>query len=327
MKISLLSCLIFLFLFCNSGMAQTNPKKPAEPATKTYKLTPGTGATPVTADPKNQNQQKDKIIRVPLKKETQLDSTQRKAMELFKSGNEKLKKKSLNAAILDFTKSIELVKNPRTYSQRGYTYIMMENYPAAIEDANEALKLSSKIGGQPYLILGISHYELNDYELSEKELKQALSHDPKNSMAFNYLAAIHFLRQDYQGAHDLYDSVARISPNYPEVYTNRGMMNHYMRKYENAILDYNEALRVDSINFNAYNNRAASEMALGDLAAALKDLDKALRINSEYKDALDNRGRVKQLQGDLEGACADWKRSLSLGGEAAKELVEKYCQN
>jgi len=51
--------------------------------------------------------------------------------------------------------------------------------------------------------------------------------------------------------------VAKLDSSYPDVYTNRGMMKHYLKDLKGAVEDYNKALSVNPENVTAYNNREA----------------------------------------------------------------------
>jgi tetratricopeptide (TPR) repeat protein len=118
----------------------------------------------------------------------------------------------------------------------------------------------------------------------------------------------------------------RVDSTYPDIYSNRGMMRHYLRDYKGAVQDYDKALRQNPNNTAAMNNRAAAKMSLNDYQGALEDLNKAIKINPNYADAYDNRGRVKQKLGDLQGACGDWHTAYGLGLQTSRDLIIKFCK-
>jgi len=150
--------------------------------------------------------------------------------------------------------------------------------------------------------------------------------DKNSAIAYNYLAGAKFMQKNYKEALDNYDEVAKLDPSFPDVYTNRGMMRHYLGDITGAIQDYNLAIKQDPSNSSAYNNKGAAELSLKDYPAALSDLNMAIRIKSDYADAYDNRGRVKINLGDQQGACEDWQKAYSLGLEASRELILKFCK-
>lgn len=248
-----------------------------------------------------------------------------RAMGFFSEGSRKGKDGDYAGAIAEFTKSLDLVKNPNSFAKRAYAYMMLGNYGAAINDANQTLNLQGNYL-KAFFIRGICRYETGDYKKAKQDLDIFLSEDRTNAIAFNYMAALAFMDQDFKGALDHYNQVFKLDPNYPDIHTNRGMMRHYNQDFKGAVQDYDEELKLRPGNATAYNNRGAAKMMLKDFAAAMGDLNKALELDPKYADAYDNRARIKQSQGDTEGACADWQQAYSFGLEASREMILKYCR-
>ncbi len=260
---------------------------------------------------------------VTLKKET--DSLKLKARDYYKSGAKKAEAKDYPGAIRDFSKSLSYNWNPIILTKRAYAYMLNSQYDSAIVDATEA---NNKVmnNSEAMMILGISYYEKQNFDEAYKFLVKAGRLQKRNAMIYNYLAAIKFLQKDYKSALLYYDSVVMRDSTYEEVYSNRGMMQHYLGNYKDAINDYSLAIRRDSTDANAYNNRAAARIILKEFQPALSDLDHAIRLNPGYANAYENRGKVKLQLGDKEGACADWTKALSMGLETSKELIIKNCK-
>ncbi|MEI7897596.1 MAG: tetratricopeptide repeat protein [bacterium] len=248
-----------------------------------------------------------------------------RAMSFFTDGSKKGKTGDYQGAVADFTRSLDLVKNVNTYAKRGYAYLMIGNYGAAISDETEALRLQESYM-RAYFVRGLARFETGDYKASKADLDIFLDRDRTNAIAFNYMAAIMFMNQDFKSALENYNEVLRLDPKYPDIYTNRGMMRHYNQDFKGAIQDYNEALKTDPNNATAYNNRGAAKMMLKELEAAMVDFTKAISINTKYADAYDNRGRVKHALGDTQGACEDWQVAYANGLAASKDLILKFCK-
>ncbi len=316
--------LLIVFLAGHFIYAQSELQKPGDTGRMTITVNP--------VKPDTANLKKNKKLnsgnpgqKVPTKLQRPLDTNQAKALQLYNLGNMKVKQKDYEGAIADYSRSLKIFENGNAYVRRGYTYLALQNFDSAVADAKSGLKLLP-FNAQAHLILGVISFERGEYENAEKSLTQSIKFDKKNPLTYNYLAALRYLKKDYQGAYLYYDSVARLNPNFPDVFTNRGMMNHYLNKYKEAIDDFGLAIKADSNNANAYNNRGATELASKDYQAALNDLNKAISLKAEYPNAFYNRGKVKHLMGDLEGACADWKIALSYGEKTAEELIKKFCQ-
>jgi tetratricopeptide (TPR) repeat protein len=252
------------------------------------------------------------------------DPKEKEAMDLYQAGSEKGRQGDYKGAIDEFTKSLNIKKNGNTYMKRGYTYMLMENYPLGIQDLNEALKLQPGYA-KALFARGVCEFEMKDLKDAEADLSNCVEIDRTNPIAFNYLAAIKFLNKDYKAALENYNEVAKLSPSYPDVYTNRGMMRHFLGDYKGAIEDYNEALRRNPNNPTGYNNRGGARLNMKEFKEALDDFNTAIKLKDDYADAYNNRGRAKINLGDKTGACDDWHKAYSLGIPEVMQLIMKYC--
>ena len=247
------------------------------------------------------------------------------SQDLLMSGTRKAKEGDHQGAIEDFTKSIALNKNATVYLRRGYSYLLLQNYQAAILDMNEVIKIAPNLD-KAYFARAVCRFEMQDFKQAEDDLIVYMKTDKTSAIAYNYLAGTKFMQKNFKEALDNYIEVAKLDPTFPDVYTNRGMMRHYLGDISGAIQDYDLALKQDPSNASAFNNKGAAELRLKEYVAALSDLNNAIRIKKDYADAYDNRGRVKINLGDQQGACEDWQKAYSLGLEASRELIIKYCE-
>lgn len=247
------------------------------------------------------------------------------AQKLYNDATLKARDKDYQGAIELYSRSIALFESSDTYMKRGYSYLFKENYPLAIQDFTDALRLlaSNKLA---LLGRGIAYFNLKDFNSAQADLGAYIDRDKKNPMAFNYMAAVCFKKQDYSCALANYDEVAKLDTTYTDLYNNRGMMRHYLRDFKGAVADYNNAIKLDSNSVSAHNNRAAAYMMLNDFQSALADLDIAIKLHPMYADAYDNRGRVKQKLGDMAGACQDWQTAFSMGLQSARDMIIKFCK-
>ena len=234
---------------------------------------------------------------------------QKKAQELFQSGSQKSNDGDQDAAIQDFTESINLYKMPIAYLKRGFAELMKEDYSSALNDMNETLKLNPNFE-RAYFGRGVCRFEMKDFKSAEEDMNKFIAKDKTTAMAYNYLAGCRFMLQDYKGALENYDMVVKLDPKYPDVFTNRGMMKHYLNDLKGAIADYDQALTLDPKNATAYNNRGGAKLNRGDSKAALVDFDKAIELKDDYSDAYDNRGNAYNGLGNYKQASEDLNRAI-----------------
>jgi len=326
-----LTLAIFLFYAATPiiGYAQTDNKTTTvdkKTITIPVELKPDTttlkkGSSPFK-DPGKPGTQPKQII---LKK--QVDSARVKARDYYQSAVKKANDKDYQGAIVDFTKSLSYNKSQVTFTKRAYAYLLTNQYDSAIADSKEALRLLYK-NFEACTILGIAYYEKKEYDEAFKTFQNACKLNPTNPdpTVFNYMAAIKFLQQDFKMAVVYYDTVAMMDSTFQDVFSNRGMMHHYLGNYNDAVKDYSIAIKLDSTDSNAHNNRAAANMLLKDFSSALTDLNSAIRLNPDYANAYENRGKVRQQLGDMTGACADWAIAVSMGLKTSKELIIQFCK-
>jgi len=308
------------------GNAQ-KPSSPGDPANLKQPMIIRPGENQVQGkdpDPMKQFSKKELSVSPSQPKKT-TDPDELKAEELFKTGSRKGSQGDYNGAIEDLTQSLALHKDANTYMKRSLAYIMMDNYPSAIEDLNDAIKLLPD-NVKAYFTRGVCYYEINDFVKADEDLSKSIELDPKNALAYNYKAAIKYREQDFQGALANYSEVIRIDSSNKQAYTNRGMIRHYLKDFRGAIEDYDKALKLDPYNATAYNNRGAAKLTLKDYNGALMDFDAALQLKDDYADAYGNRGAARINLGNKIGACDDWQKAFSLGMKGVTELIAKHCQ-
>ncbi len=322
-----LKFIIYLFacvLFVDS-YAQTTPAKNGNAEQKVVRINPVKTDTNDPNYKKLNHSPKDKMFTPAAGTSKPLTPDQINAKNFFVAGAKKSDSSDYHGAIVDYTKSLDLVKNPITYLKRADANRLVGNFDAAILDATEAMKLQPRLAGA-YFIRGVSYYEKGEYLDAKSDLDSLLKRDRTNATAFNFRAAVAFMTQDYKAALTKYNEVVRLDSNFTEIYNNRGMMRHYLQDYKGAIQDYNVALKENPDNAKSYNNRGLAFLMLKDVQSALADFDKAVTLNDKYAEAYVNRGRAKNILGDQVGACTDWQSAYSLGLEDSKELIIKYCK-
>lgn len=137
--------------------------------------------------------------------------------------------------------------------------------PVTVEDINK---------------VGVTYYNLGQYELALIEFEQAI----------------------------------KLDGIYPNAYTNRGCVYHVLGQHEAALADYAQAIRLgrQAMNAKVRNNRGLLYLALGQLERAYSDLNQALDIEPDYANAYINRALVYTQLGQLEQALADYQRALTL---------------
>lgn len=121
-----------------------------------------------------------------------------------------------------------------------------------------------------------------------------------------------FSQKDIQGALSVLDEGIVQNPNSPQLYLNRGFIEHLIQDYESAMADYNKALSINPKFAFAYNNRGALKVSLNDIQGAMEDYETALSLNPKYSDVYYNRANLEYMLDNYEGALADYDKAIAL---------------
>ncbi|MBW4462902.1 MAG: tetratricopeptide repeat protein [Nodosilinea sp. WJT8-NPBG4] len=121
------------------------------------------------------------------------------------------------------------------------------------------------------------------------------------------LAAAAVKRQQYSQALQLLNQLVERNPQRAMYYSNRGLVQLWLRQPWAALTDCDRAIRLNPDLDQAYNNRAMCHAALGDLPAALNDYEQAVDLNPFNGRARINMGATLRQMGDLDRAldCFD----------------------
>lgn len=143
--------------------------------------------------------------------------TERDAKFYTNSGIEKTNKADYKGALEDFNKSTEL--NPDwalTYFSKAIVFHNLKNFEEAYENYTKAIKLDDKMIDAYY---NRAHVLLTEKEISEKDLKKALSDLEKaveldNDFvdALYYMAVVKMKLKNYQGAVNELDKILKTEP-------------------------------------------------------------------------------------------------------------------
>jgi len=226
----------------------------------------------------------------------------------------------------------------QTRLDNGKRLFDQSNYDGAIQELNEAIRLSPK-KAEAYAYRSRAYSNgINDYDQALSDANTAIQLNP-------HLAMGHFARgRAYIGKNDTdraitdYTEAIKLDPQYAQTYNNRG--NAYKAKgdYDRAITDYNEAIRLDPKFAMAYYNRGIVYKNKGDIDRAIADYTEAIRLDPKYATAYNNRGDMYSRQylarenindNNYNLAQADFQAALKIdpNSQRAKDGLEQLNKN
>lgn len=179
------------------------------------------------------------------------------------------------------------------YIGRGNYYRDSQQYPQAITDYQNALKVAPK-QFENYFNLG--------------DLQHALG---KSTEAI-----------------ETYSKAIQLNPNYSQAYANRGQFYSETNQVQKALNDFNQALALDPENYLGYNNRGNLYLAMGQTEQSISDFSRCLEIQPDFEQAWFNRATA-QINTNPKQAIADFNKAIELNPEyidAYNNLGSLYYQ-
>ena len=160
--------------------------------------------------------------------------------------------KKYELAIIDYTKVIALDKeNPKSYTARAKCYIVMKENTAALKDLDKAIDLAPDDPSYYINRADFFYKYKNEAELALKDYATALklSKDPyESSRALNNRAIIYDKQEKLNLALEEYSKAIEIHPNYPLYYSNRAAIYKKQQNYKLALADYTKAIQIEPKN-------------------------------------------------------------------------------
>ena len=218
------------------------------------------------------------------------------------------------------------------YNNRGTAYDSKRDYDRAIQDFNEALRLSPNYA-YAFRDRGLAYYAKRDYDHAIQDFNEVIRLAPNYASAYynrgnaygnrgnaydnnsDYGHAI----QDYNEAIQDYNEAIHLNPSYALAYHGRGIV--YDRRglehdnpddYDHAIQDYNEAIRLGLNGAGVYQYRGLAYAHGGDYDRAIQDLGEAIRLNPKDPVAYLGRGVIYNHKEDYDRAIQGFDEAIRL---------------
>lgn len=242
---------------------------------------------------------------------------------------------------------------PDAYNGRALSLAKLEDYEAAYEDYNHAIKINTEEPNY-YVNRGLLSKELGDMDKAQEDFNHALQLFPGHKAALYNLSLIvgkaqaeklneklyalgdlavvfskrgyeRYVAGDFKGALSDYDSALVLRPDFAQDLVNRGLVRAKLGFLVEAIDDYKRALELEPAFTRNY-------VHMGNAYQTLKQFDKAIAFYSLYLtlEGADpgvyyNRGIAAYKLDKKDQACPDLVYALKLGESRAQEALRSIC--
>ncbi|NLD82107.1 MAG: tetratricopeptide repeat protein [Smithella sp.] len=177
--------------------------------------------------------------------------------------------------VLNVTRNNWLINN-----NRGLAYKNLGDYPQAIKDFDEAIRIKPEYA-EAYYNRGLAHKALGNAGQAIADYSRAIRLKPNMAEAYNNRGNAYGESGDCNLALMDFKAALEINPSFAEAYMNRGNAYNCLGNYQQAIEDYGRAIEKKPDYAASYYNRAVAYSKMGNGKLAILDLKTAAGLGDE----------------------------------------------
>jgi tetratricopeptide (TPR) repeat protein len=155
-----------------------------------------------------------------------------------------------------------------------------------------------------------TYYELKQYYNARQDIQRIKKSKPDTAVVHFAEGLVATKTRDYEAALQAFDKAISLDSTNAEFLVNRGTVNYYRHRYEEAEADLKRAEYINPAEANIYNTRAMIAVQRGDHAVAYAEIEKALRIAPDQPYFVNNRGFILLMQSKLPEGLTEIDRSI-----------------
>lgn len=240
------------------------------------------------------------------------------------------------------------------YNARANALTGMKKFDLAMQDYDSAISINS--GSANYLVnRGLLNLQMKDTANAKIDFRKSLKIDEKHHAALYNLSLIadakekthlntiifsqeqfnqaysrrgfeKFMKNDFAGALNDYDSALILNPKCAKDLMNRGLVKMKLEKYLEANKDFITSLEQNRNLIRNYVHLGNNYQILKDFQNAINYYQLYLSLNGDDASVYYNKGIAEYNSGKNKNACESLKKALDLGKENTKKVIESVCK-
>ncbi|MGI9270261.1 MAG: sulfotransferase [Woeseiaceae bacterium] len=119
--------------------------------------------------------------------------------------------------------------------------------------------------------------------------------------------------QRFEAARSSFEKAARLNPRNPVIFNNLGNVQLALNQCEPAVKSFRAALQLDPNYADSLSNLTAALKETGQLGGALAAADRAIQLRPDFAEAWNNRGEVLFKQARFDDAVASYRKAVEFG--------------
>lgn len=195
--------------------------------------------------------------------------------------------------------------NGEGYIHRGILLKDLQEYELSLKDMERAVELAKTDSAriEAYLFRGGAKMDLREFTGAYNDFMTAYQIDSTSVMVLNSLVLVCKEVGKPEKVYEYLERVLKINPNDLVAIANTGFELQEDGLYDSAIHYHNRAIAIDSTIPLGYSNRGFCYYKLGKLDEALKDVDYSLELLPSNSFAYRTKALIHIAKGQTDQAC------------------------
>ena len=198
------------------------------------------------------------------------------------------------------------------YTNRGEFYKDNQQYPEALADFGQALKISPNELGTLEM-RGYVFFQTQKYQECISDYSTVLRAQPENVEAMANRATAYTVTQQYEKALGDLNKVLQLRPDHAAAYRTRGYLHYATGNHPASINDYEALLKLQPNQDDILNSLALSYRQLGKHQKSLASVNQSIQLNPNQGVYYLTRAYTHQAMGQNGKARQDAQKAQSLG--------------
>ena len=238
------------------------------------------------------------------------------------AGNTAKEKKDGTRAIYYYTKAIETDPDYiEAYLNRGEMYYYVNEHEKALADFDRVIELNPK-EDRAYYWKALVYKYLKQYENSIICSNKLIELHDKDTNYYELRAKIYMDMENYISAYNDVNIAIKLNQNNGILYSLRGLLNEYLNKYNDAIVDYKKSIALMPEFIAPYKSLLSIYLQTQNYEAGLEVADKAINIEQSWI-LYSTRGYLFLMLQSYNEAISDSNRAIKLNSGFADSYLTR----
>jgi Flp pilus assembly protein TadD len=182
----------------------------------------------------------------------------------------------------EITRSAQLMPDfPENHSSLAYIFYLLDDGPNAIAEARTALSMDPQ-NAEAYQFLGLAQYSNGQYAAAVHAFAESLTRDADNADTYYDLGITFHATGNSPAAINAYRHAIDLNSAFWQAHSNLALILHEQNKLDEAIAEYREAKRLAPEEASVRNNLGNTYCDKADFDAAILELRELYRQHPDW---------------------------------------------